>query len=103
MLFGCPIELCTVGEMKKIPPVLEYILDSVGVGDWTYQCLHSLEPRSDRKQGLYREMGKYWPLVNALEQAWTGVEESDRAIISTLVPQGNHRLLILVCPLQYIT
>jgi len=29
ILFGCPLELCTVGELKKIPPVLEYLLDSV--------------------------------------------------------------------------
>jgi hypothetical protein len=28
--FGCPLELRTVGELKKIPPVLEYLLDSVG-------------------------------------------------------------------------
>ena len=28
ILFGCPLELCTVGELKKIPPVLEYLLDS---------------------------------------------------------------------------
>ena len=29
ILFGCPLELCTVGELKKVPPVLEYLLDSV--------------------------------------------------------------------------
>ena len=29
ILFGCPLELCTVGELKKIPPVLEYLLDCV--------------------------------------------------------------------------
>ena len=29
ILFGCPLELQTVGELKKIPPVLEYLLDSV--------------------------------------------------------------------------
>ena len=32
ILFGCPLELRTVGEQKKIPPVLEYLLDSVR--DW---------------------------------------------------------------------
>ena len=32
ILFGCPLELRTVGEQKKIPPVLEYLLDSVH--DW---------------------------------------------------------------------
>ena len=29
ILFGCPLELRAVGESKKIPPVLEYLLDSV--------------------------------------------------------------------------
>jgi hypothetical protein len=29
MLFGCPLELCGVGGLKKIPPVLGYLLDSV--------------------------------------------------------------------------
>ena len=32
ILFGCPLELRTVGEQKKIPPALEYLLDSVH--DW---------------------------------------------------------------------
>ena len=32
ILFGCPLELRTVGELTKIPPVLEYLLDSVH--DW---------------------------------------------------------------------
>ena len=32
ILFGCPLELCGVGAEKKIPPVLEYLLDSVD--DW---------------------------------------------------------------------
>ena len=40
--------------------------------------------------------------MNQLEQAWTGVEETDRAIISTLAPQDRDRaILILVCPLSY--
>ena len=98
ILFGCPLELCTVGELKKIPPILEYLLDSIR--DWPNQYLY-LASAVDPKQRLYSEMGKYWPLVNALEQAWTGVEESDRAIISNFVRQDNHRILILVCPLQY--
>ena len=46
-------------------------------------------------------MEDYWPLVNELEQAWTGVEETDRAIISKLAPQGSLRFLIMVCPLRY--
>ena len=32
ILFGCPLKLRTVGEQKKIPPVLEYLLDPVR--DW---------------------------------------------------------------------
>ena len=99
ILFGRPLELCTVGELKTVPPVLGYLLDSVH--DWPHQYLHSFGLGADRKQTLYREMGKYWPLVNALEQAWTGVEERDRAIISKLALQGNHRILILVRPLHY--
>ena len=87
ILFGCPLELCTVGELKKIPPVLEYLLDSVQ--DWPRQ-LFAFDTG-------YDTMGKCWPLANKLEKAWTGVEESDRAIISKLVRQGNHRSLLMVC------
>ena len=43
-------------------------------------------------------MENYWHLVNELEQAWTGVEKTDRAIIS-LAP--SHRSLLMVCPLRY--
>ena len=42
-------------------------------------------------------MEEYWPLVNELEQAWTGMEESDRAIISKLVSCDDHSALIMVC------
>jgi hypothetical protein len=38
ILFGCPLELHTVGELKKIPPILEYLLDSV------YDPRPSLDP-----------------------------------------------------------
>ena len=94
MLFGCPLELCTVGKLKKIPPVLEYLLDSIQ--DWpTYYFVdkgHNDTP--------YSAMEECWPLANELEKAWTGVEESDRAIISKLVLQDSHRLLIMVCLLR---
>ena len=94
ILFGCPLELCPVGELKKIPPVLEYLLDSVH--DWPDRYYYFI-PLQVPDAMMWRN----WHLVNELEQAWTGVEETDRAIISKLVPQGNHRRLILVCPLQY--
>ena len=87
ILFGCPLEPCTVGELKKIPPVLEYLLDSVQ--DWP-----KYQPAFDTR---YYTMVKCWPLANEVEKAWTGVEESDRAIISKLVQKGNHRLLLMVC------
>ena len=41
ILFGCPLELCTVGEQKKIPPVLEYLLDSIN--DWDREMILSFE------------------------------------------------------------
>ena len=41
-------------------------------------------------------------MVNELEQAWTGVEESDRAFISGLVPQSDIGLLIIVCLPSYL-
>ena len=94
ILFGCPLELCIVGELKKIPPVLGYLLDSVR--DWPNRYLISLGVAENQEQMLYHVMRDSWPLVNELEQAWTSVEESDRAIISKLVLQDNHRTLILV-------
>ncbi len=99
ILFGCPLELRTVGELKKIPPVLEYLLDSVR--DWPMSLYNSFDV--GEKHGicttysLYSKMEEYWPLVNEIEQAWTGREESDRAIISRLVPQVNNRFFIMVC------
>ena len=90
ILFGCPLELRTVGELKKIPPVLEYLLDSVQ--DWPMQ-----EFDFDNR---YDTMVECWPSANELEKAWTGVEESDRAIISKLVLQGYHWFLLMVCLLR---
>jgi hypothetical protein len=101
VLFGCPLELCTVGELKKIPSVLEYLLDSVR--DWTYRFNHHRvggKLRNCITNSLNHKPGSYWPLVNDLEQAWTGVEESDRAVTSMLI-QDNLASLILVCLLQY--
>ena len=41
ILFGCPLELHTVGELTKIPPVLEYLLDSVRA--WPYRPISHFE------------------------------------------------------------
>ena len=43
ILFGCPLEIRTVGELTKIPPVLEYLLDSVREWPWRYRSLSSFE------------------------------------------------------------
>ena len=97
ILFGCPLELCTVGELKKPPPVLEYLLDSVQ--DWPTKYFRYRNV--GEKHILYSTMEKCWPLANELEKAWTGVEESDRAIISKFILQGNNlRFLIMVCLLR---
>ncbi len=102
ILFGCPLELCTVGELKKIPVVLEYLLDSVH--DWPTRYFHhstvGQEHRNRTTHSLYYQVEEYWPLVNELEQAWTGVEETDRAIISRLALKNDHRLLIMVCTVR---
>jgi len=98
ILFGCSLELCTVGGLKKIPPVLEYLLEPVN--DWpaVYRNVYGVgqEHRGWTTNSLYCKSGEHWPLVDEIEQAWTGVEESDRAFISSL-DQANIRHLILVC------
>ena len=51
----------------------------------------------------YSKPAEFWPLANVLERAWTGVEETDRDIISKLAPHHRHcRSLILVCLLRCI-
>ncbi len=103
ILSGCPLELRTVGELTIIPPVLEYLLDSISY--WPLTSMGSFAV--GQKQGncttnsLYSKMETYWPLVNEIEEAWTGVEERDRAIISKFVLQDNHRFLIMVRLVRY--
>ena len=47
-------------------------------------------------------MEECWRFVYRLEQAWTGVEETDRASILKLAPQDRDRMrLILVCQLRH--
>ena len=103
ILFGCPLELRTVGEMKTIPPVLEYLLDSVH--DWLIADTHALVVGQKHKNctaySIYSQIEDYWTLANEVEQAWTGVEETDRAIVSKLALKGNHWSLILVCLPRY--
>ena len=68
ILFGCPLEPCTVGELKKIPPVLEYLLDSVR--DWPQ--IYSFykvgqKHRNCMTNSLHCKSGGHWPLVNEIE------------------------------------
>ena len=103
ILFGRPIELHTVGELKKIPPVLEYLLDSIR--DWGPYYMNPFEVGQKHvhctPNSLYSKMDKYLPLMNGLEQAWTGVEKADRAIISELAPTLTSRIsLTVVCLLR---
>jgi hypothetical protein len=84
ILSGCPLELRTVGEVKKIPPVLEYILDSeyrhrTTVYPLNYQVRQSTETVVTNWLHWKPEHG--WLLMNEIEQAWTGVEKSDRDFI----------------------
>ena len=103
ILFGCPPEVRTVGEVTRIPPVLEYLLDSVR--DWRPTFISDFSV--GQKQGnctanlLYSKWETLWPLVNEIEEAWTGVEERDRATISNLVSQNNRRFLIVVRLVRY--
>jgi len=102
ILFGCPLELCTVGEQETIPPVLAYLLDSVHV--WPGYSLATdtvgEQYRSCTIHSLCFKEPVWWTLVNEIEQAWTGVEESDRAIIISTHVHANPKSLILVCLLR---
>ena len=103
ILFGCPLEFRTVGEVTKIPTVLEYLLDSLG----GWPSADVWEDTVGQKQGnwtthsLYSKLEEYWPLINELEEAWTGVEERDRAIIFNLSRQINLNALIMVRLVRY--
>ena len=105
ILFGCPLELCTVGEQNKIPPVLEYLLDSVhGWRSIIYASPYEVGQKRIYRtpNSLYSKKEEFWDLANKLEQAWTGVEETDRAILAKLAPLDQDRMfLIMVCPRRY--
>ena len=101
ILFGCSLKLRTIGELEKIPPVLEYLLDSVR--DWPDRGFpHRVGQQHTgcTTNPLHCKSGGHCPLVDEIEQAWTGVEERDRAFISKL-DQANVKHLILVCLLRY--
>jgi len=103
ILFGCSLRLRTIGELEKIPPVLEYLLDSVR--EWPaplYPYTVSQQHTGCTATSPRCKSGGRWQLVDEIEQAWVGVEESDHVFISKL-DQANLRTLILVCLLRYTT
>jgi hypothetical protein len=59
ILFGCPFEVCTVGELKKIPPVLEYLLGSLHVWVSTKMSAHRVgqKHRNSTINSLYLSQG----------------------------------------------
>ena len=69
------------------------------VHDWssTYYRLHEVgqKHKSCTTNSLYCKLEECRPFMNKIEQEWTGVEEKDRAIISTL-GRVNLKFLILV-------
>ena len=73
MLFGCPPERRTDGQQNKVPLVLEYLLQG-GVTPFSSDL--------DEKRLTLRTMQDHWAIVNEIEQAWTGIEELDRASVS---------------------
>ena len=72
ILFGCPPELRTDGQQKKVPPVLEYLLQGVTPSS----------SGSDEKCNTLWKIRDHWAIVNEIEQAWTGIKELDRALVS---------------------
>ena len=81
ILFGLPLELRIVGELKKIPLVLEYLLDSVhhwsskyigprAVGQEHRKCTTNSPYRRWRNTGLWRmslsKHGQVWRTAIAL-------------------------------------
>jgi len=102
ILFGCPLELCTVGNLKKIPPILEYLLDSLRAEPGSYFGKTTVGQNhiNCTTNSLHCKSDKCWAMVNRIEQAWTNAEERDRAIISNLA-QGDRQSLITVCLLPY--
>jgi len=98
ILFGCSLKLRTIGELRKIPPVLEYLLYSVYDWPTVYGDVYRVgqEHISWTTNSFYYKPGERWQLVDEIEQGWTGVEDSDRALISKL-DQASLRFLILVC------
>ena len=94
MLFGCRPELRTDGQQKKIPPVLEYLLQG-GVTPLSLEL--------DDLPLTLRKRQDHWAIVNEIEQAWTGAEELDRASVSKWDRDTRIRLTEVGCLPSYTT
>ena len=93
ILFGCPLELQADG---KLPPVLEYLFESFPTNPHPQVFSNfsvGLSIEIIATNSLFENTQDSWFLVNEVELAWTGVQESDRAFISKYDLQSHHRLL----------
>jgi hypothetical protein len=84
ILFGCPLELHMDGQLNKVPPILQYLFDSIE--DTRHfkaeDCSYLVSQKKKFEQTSHSgKTQKYWDQVNELEQAWSGVEEKDRALV----------------------
>jgi len=78
-----------------LPPILEYLLEFIHDRPDPYSTYHAID---HMRRGYKSDEG--WSLANEIEQAWTDVEGSDRAIVSRLA-KGYQMSLIQVCPLLH--
>jgi hypothetical protein len=99
-----PPELRTDGQQKKVPPILEYLLHQFTPGSVVILGLLSeSRHRYCNKQLTPWKVHEYWPLVNEIEQAWTGEEELDRALLSKYDALTRRRLIQVGCLPSYTT
>jgi hypothetical protein len=83
----------------RVPTQSSYFLDSAHAWPAPDSGIAVGEDSKNWTSSLYCKSGECWSLVNEIEQAWTGVEESDYTFISQLV-HGTHGSLITVCLLR---
>ena len=103
ILFGCPLELRTMGELKWIPPILELLFFFVRNQHIDYPLSYQVRQKWRNcitTNSRHWKAETWWPLVNNLEQAWTGLIQHDRDYISKFVTR-DHLGLILVCLPSY--
>ena len=105
MLFGCRPELRTDRRKKKVKLVLEYLLQGV-TPSYSVTPSQDVTPflsGSDKNRLTLWKTQDYWAIVNKIEQAWTGIEELDRAWVSKWDRGTRCHLTEVGCPPSYTT